>query len=590
MTQDTRQKTHDRKIAGSLLIVLLSWVMGLGSWVCFAQQGDDLEFSLDVNSSAIPLPKIFKPNIDLSGRGYSREPDWPQALAAKEALDTWKEDIGFNGLFRLQYNLWEINQLAKDKDAQARLLSNYDNVFREVTDAGGAVILNIFGTPAGLGRVLDKKSATWNLRAFKELVKSTMRDLSCQKRYNIWYEVWNAPDLEDFFLGRKQEYLNLYKAVAESAAELEEETKIHIPVGGPSVSWWFQNFEGNTILTPERSLIYELIKFCYRYRLPLDFISWHGFSTDPAVEKENTIYKKSAVNLIRNWLSYFNFSRDLPLIVDEWNFDLDANVLEERKEKSHIAASYVLSRIKNMHEAGLTFQVFFCLEDFDHNQEGLVRNVGIFSGEPKALYGVFRMLHQLGSEMFLTKLDHEFAGVIAAKSPAALQLLIFNYVNPRIAIDYLAKNFVGSSGAERKSLLNLINSGKLEDILERRLSISGLRATKRVKSRLKNALELKERADKFKSQDRNLKLKLRNLKGSYLYSRYTLDGSSGSSGALIPAEEKKIAVAANGLYEESLKLSPYSAHLVVLQESTIDTGPQPAAAAKETGKNAELQE
>jgi hypothetical protein len=64
------------------------------------------------------------------------------------------------------------------------------------------------------------------LKFFKELIKNYIRELSCNKRYNIWYEVWSAPDLDDFFLGRQQEYLNLYKAVAESVKELEEEKTV----------------------------------------------------------------------------------------------------------------------------------------------------------------------------------------------------------------------------------------------------------------------------------------------------------------------------------------------------------------------------
>ena len=60
---------------------------------CFAQQTDDLEFSLDVNSPTIALPKIFKPNIDLSGRGFHRHAYWPQGLAAAEVLDTWQKEI-----------------------------------------------------------------------------------------------------------------------------------------------------------------------------------------------------------------------------------------------------------------------------------------------------------------------------------------------------------------------------------------------------------------------------------------------------------------------------------------------------------------
>ena len=53
-----------------------------------AKGTDDLELTLDVTSNTIPLPKIFKPNIDLSGRGFHREVTWPQGMAAGEVLDT----------------------------------------------------------------------------------------------------------------------------------------------------------------------------------------------------------------------------------------------------------------------------------------------------------------------------------------------------------------------------------------------------------------------------------------------------------------------------------------------------------------------
>ncbi|MDD5238664.1 MAG: hypothetical protein PHU96_06890, partial [Candidatus Omnitrophica bacterium] len=196
-----------------LFFIASCWLLVTG-YKAFSQSSEDLEFTLDINSATTTLPKIFKPNIDLSGRGFHREVDWPQTAAAKEVIEKWQKEIGFNGIFRLQYNLWEIKQLSKNKNLQHRLLVNYENIIKKVSDAGGVVILNIFGTPAGLGEVLDKKSPPWDFKAFKELVKADIRYLSCFKKYNIWYEVWNAPDLDDFFLGRRQEYFNLYRAVA----------------------------------------------------------------------------------------------------------------------------------------------------------------------------------------------------------------------------------------------------------------------------------------------------------------------------------------------------------------------------------------
>lgn len=539
-----------------------------------AQQSNDnnIEFTLDINSQTVPLPKIFKPNIDLSGRGFHKDAGWPQTLAAGEVLDIWQKDIGFNGMFRLQYDLWEISQLAKDKDLQDSLLRNYENVIKSINERGGIVILDIFGTPAGLGKVLDKTSPPLNLRAFKELVKNHIKNLSCDKRYNVWYEVWSAPDLDGFFLGREQEYLNLYHQVADAVAELEAEFKVHIPLGGPGLSWWFQDTDGNTIMTPERSLIYQLIKFCYRNRLALDFITWHSYSTDPKTEFEITPYNKISPALIRDWLTYFKFDSSIPLIVGEWNFDRGANVSPARKEKSFITASFIPSRIKNMYGAGLDYQFYFSLEDFQDNREGVIRNTGIFSpdsahkGGAKSIYNVFRMLVFLGNNMFLasSKPKDEFVGVIATKNKDHISLLIYNYIDPDVGVNYLSRAIGSLNGAERKFLLGLIKYEKLDKVMQGTLEISNLRTSSRLKGLLKKAKELNDLSVKFSEQGRNIKINIKNLKENYLYQRYAVDSSCSFNCEFAPIEEKEVNNTES--YQESLTLEPYSVNLVVLQK------------------------
>jgi hypothetical protein len=549
---------------GAAFAILLSIVSV--ALVCFAQQNDDLELTLDVSQATCPSPKIFKPAIDLSGAGYHQDSSWPQTVAAAGVLGSWQKDIGFAGFYRLQYNLWEINQLAKDKVTQEKLLSNYQKIIQDINDAGGTVILDIFGTPAGLGKVLDSKSPPWDLKAFKALAKELMRDLSCQRRWNIWYEVWNAPDLEEFFLGGRQEYFNLYRAVAEAVKELEAEYKVHIPLGGPSTSWWFQNSDGNTIVTPEKSLIYELIKFAAQAHLPLDFISWHAYSTDAAAEKESTIYKnKTATKLISDWLSYFNFDRHTPLVVDEWNYDRDANVLPERKEKSYIAASFIISRIKNMYEAGVDLQLYFCLQDFQGNPEAVVRNVGLWDYDcvPKATYLAFRMLKALGNNLYPLKFSDNFAGVLATKSADGIALLIYNYIDPEIVKSYFSVNIATLNNTERRVLLNIINSEQLDKILAYKLDIAGLHLTNRTKALLKKTQELHTRAKKFEVSQRTFKLALKNLKDSYIYQRFTVDSSCSLNCAFSPKEEKE--VTATELYQEVLSLQPYSLNLIILK-------------------------
>jgi hypothetical protein len=410
-----------------------------------------------------------------------------------------------------------------------------------------------------------------------------MRALSCERKYAIWYEVWSAPDTDEFFLGKRQEYLGLYRAVAEAARELENETKIHIPVGGPSVSWWFQNIDGNTIINPERSLIYELIRFCYHYRLPLDFISWHAYSTDPKADQDVTVYKKSSVALIRDWLNYFRFNKHTPFIVDEWNFDAGNNMSPARHDKSHIAASFIPARLKNMYEAGIDNQVYFCLEDFQNNAAGVVRNTGVFwyeaeppgyKGAPKSIYNIFRMLAGLGGRLFLSsvKPGDEFVGMIATKEHEQIIILIYNYIDPDIARSLLSRNIASLSDGERKLLLNLVKANKLDKIIRSESDIARLRVPRHLRQLLSQAQRVNERAVKFSLSSRSVKLLIKNLKGRYLYQRFTVDSLCGLYCDFIPKEDEAVEI--NDLYQDALTLNPYSVTMIVLRKSQLES-PKP---------------
>ena len=301
----------------------------------------DFEFILDINSKTAPLPNIFSPSIDLSGRGHQKDNNWPYHISARETIEEWQKEMGFKkGLFRLHWNFWETYAGKKAaKGTLSQITANYEAVIQKISDSGGIVILNLYGTPAGMGRALDKRSPPANLKQWKIMVKNIVRYLSCEKKYNIWYEVWDAPDTDNFFLGDKKDYFNLYRYTAEAIKELRREKKTKIPLGGPAVTWWFQNLDGNSIFTPEKSLIYELLKFCSQYKLPLDFLSWHAYSSDPYTEKETTTYNKPVSELIRDWLTFFRFDKNTPLIIDEWNFDSGSNIAEERGARAQICAS-----------------------------------------------------------------------------------------------------------------------------------------------------------------------------------------------------------------------------------------------------------
>ena len=559
--------------------LFLIFFLFLGYRASLAQISEELEFNLDLSSPVVNLPKIYKPSVDLSGRGKRHDPALPQTLAATDALIAWQTDLGFRNFYRIQYNLWEVQQLAKDKDAYFKLLSSYEEIIKKISDSGGTVILDLFGTPNGLGVVLDKNSAPHNLKTYKELVKDTIRKFSCEKKYNIWYEVWNAPDIGDFFLGGRSEYFNLYRVIGEAVNELRRETKVYIPLGGPSVSAWFRNIEPNSILTPEGSLIYELIKYCYNYRLPLDFISWHAYSSDLTEEKQVTIYNKPFIELIREWLTYFKFNRNMPLLVDEWNFDGTANNLTARGKNAHISASYIPGRLKNMQEAGVDYQTYFCLEDFGDNKVGSIRNLGLFSfnfdrpenkGYAKANYNVWRMLDLLGQDLFKSNFSDEFVGVIPTKARGYFAVLIYNYIDPQAAMNYISQNIVYLNSTEQKAILGIIKSDRMKKILDGQLSLATLRLSDKTKSLLNRAMELNSLANKFSTLNRKIKISLKGEKDTYSLNKYVVDSNCSRDCEFKPTVQKEVDL--NQGYVETLDLSPYSVQLLVFKKQPLLTG------------------
>jgi hypothetical protein len=349
--------------------------------------------------------------------------------------------------------------------------------------------------------------------------------------------------------------------------------KTRIFIGGPSVSWWYQNCDGNSIVSPEKSLIYELIRFASRRHLPLDFISWHAYSSDPYTEQEATTYKKSLTHLIRDWLQYFNFSQDTPLVIDEWNFDIGANVAEERSERAYIAASYIPARLKQMQEAGIDYQIFFSLEDFRDNKAGVQVNRGIFSynpetdvyqGNAKTLYNVFLMFNALGEKVLPLALSDEFVGALATTKDGDIQLLLWNYIDPLLANNYLSRNIATLSARMQQELVNLFKSGKLDKLLNQEIPLDTSGVSEKMKNLLKKALELKQQAQAELSTSRKVKINFANLNGGYIFEKYSVDSACLGGCLFAPAQQEEVNI--DNQYQIEEELSAYSVKLLVFKK------------------------
>ncbi|MEP7189610.1 MAG: hypothetical protein ABI901_10515 [Roseiflexaceae bacterium] len=77
-----------------------------------------------------------------------------------------------------------------------------------------------------------------------------------------FFEVWNEPNLPEFWTGTQADYFKLYRYTAEAIKGVDAS----LQVGGPA--------------TAKNAWVEEFLDFCDTENLPADFVSTHHYPTD----------------------------------------------------------------------------------------------------------------------------------------------------------------------------------------------------------------------------------------------------------------------------------------------------------------------
>lgn len=111
-----------------------------------------------------------------------------------------------------------------------------------------------------------------------------------------YWEIWFEPDLGDrAWTGTKEQFLDLFKVAAKHLKQKFPELKI----GGPGMASWLGWKE-------------DFIPFCQKEKVPLDFYSWHCYTSD--VHKIGRRAQE-----VRAWLDDHGF-KGTESVFDEWNY------------------------------------------------------------------------------------------------------------------------------------------------------------------------------------------------------------------------------------------------------------------------------
>lgn len=286
-----------------------------------------------------------------------------------------------------------------------------------------------------------KEDAGW-INLIRKLAEHLVNRYGLEEVRSWYFEVWNEPNLRNFFDGTMEDYFHLYEITARTLKDVDQKLR----VGGPATS--------------NNKWIPEFREFCRVNEVPVDFITTHQYPQDdplasfgmngPGVRGENLMESMKDVianatpeQLMELLQKYFGNENqnprdilkkmtlkareeagELPLIYTEWNV--------RHFDESYAAAGVCMTLAEN---AGLVEGYsYWCLSDIYEemgltglpfsNEMGMVTVYGI----RKPVYRLFEALHMAGDRKLAVKGEsHPTAEVLALDGDDAVMVFAYNH-------------------------------------------------------------------------------------------------------------------------------------------------------------------
>lgn len=259
-----------------------------------------------------------------------------------------------------------------------------------------------------------------------------------------YWEIWNEPDLDspqDRWMtdplcwgGSEEEFFRFYCVAAKHLKKCFPE----LLIGGPAVTTgyiaWIDKFLG----TLERE------------KAPLDFFSWHRYSTKPA-----SYAKKSAV--VDSLLKAHGFSR-AESILDEWNYQVswsETSPESARLRQTEVAAAFVMATLITCQNKTSVSKMMF----YDYRPNTTFHITDYLSNNPtKSYYALYNWgkLLRLGGTQARADVSSEQLYAAAVKGDdGTIALLLCRYTNDLNEV-YSQRVSISIAGRELKETTGLL--------------------------------------------------------------------------------------------------------------------------------------
>jgi xylan 1,4-beta-xylosidase len=386
-----------------------------------------LTFFCDLTEATIPLPHFWEHTVGSDHSRMALRADWQQQLKrAHEELGF--QYVRFHGLLSDT-----MGTVVRDKDQLLYSFFNSDQVFDFLLSIGMRPFVELSFMPnalaSGTRTVFGYEANVTPPKDYKqwasliETLVSHWIERYGEREISQWlFEVWNEPNLKQFWSGSQRDYFKLYRHTVAAIKNVSPALK----VGGPA--------------TAKSEWIAEFVEFCERNEVPADFVSTHyypndGFENDRGTEWQLFQSQRGIMREVAQTTRSYAGNR--PVYYTEWNSSSDP---WDPLHDEPYAAAFVAATIMEANGLvdGYSFWTFSDI--FEENYLPSTPFNGGFGlltlhGIPKPTYRAFELLHDLGDRQSLVDGLHETVDCSVIHKDSSVTLLLTNHTTPGHSIE-----------------------------------------------------------------------------------------------------------------------------------------------------------
>ena len=382
--------------------------------------------SADFNQEKGNLNTMFKECIGAGRANEGLRADWQQQLAYVKKQCDFKY-IRMHGLLTDDMGVYR-----EDKNGVPEYNFQYvDVLFDFLQSIGIKPFVELGFMPSALAS--GSQTIFWwrgNVTPPKDYAKweELIRQLTLHftERYGVeevktWYfEVWNEPNLSPgFWSGTQAEYFKLYQYSANAIKSVNKAYR----VGGPA--------------TAGAAWVPEMIDFCSKNKVPLDFISTHTYGVKQGYLDEygntGTVLSKDPMGVSGDILNSRkqiagSAMPNLPLHYTEWSSSYTPS---DPIHDSYHQAAYILQKIKQVGTAANSMSYWVFTDIFEeagprftpfHGGFGLLNTQGI----NKPAFYSYKFMNNLGNKELV---NADSTSWVCKDEKGNVQVLLWDFTN-----------------------------------------------------------------------------------------------------------------------------------------------------------------